>query len=1448
MQNKTFRLFVSSPFSDFKKERDVLHKKVFSRVDKFCNENGFSFQPIDLRWGVSNEAQHYQKTLEVCLEEVRACKHFPYPNFLIMAGDRYGYVPLPYMIEKSEFDKILEILKNNKEKVLIKYEVIKDEKGEVLSQKVPKEITKLELLEEWYKLDENQIPISYVLKPRADEYKDSENWKKDQEELRIILQYAANKIFDNKDNQEYLKYFTSATEAEVLEGILDYKNITPTQEKLIENKIVENSKLDKEYVYGYIRTIQNPTEKYIDSTKDKEEENFLKQKAIDFKTNLTNTLNKDKNILTSSYDSIELYEENQLKEFEEFIYKKLINAIETQKNKSNEISKIEQEIIEQKKFKDDKQKGFIGREDTLSKIEDYVLNYKTNEPLIIYGISGMGKSSLIAKSIDNVSKLIPKNGLIYRFVGATQNSTTIKTLLISICDELVSKNIIEKIDEYEYDEYKFFKQINEILSNIEKPIVLFIDALDQLQSKDSLEWLPEILSEKLKIVFSVLNDKKYKEDTHYFNILKNKVNSNNLIDISNDSLESSKEELVKNLLSDLNRKIDDYQTKYLLDKWKEINYSPLYLKIAIEEVKHWKSEDKTQKLESSVESIIKEYIQNLSKIYHHEEILVNKVFGYIHASKDGLSEKELLEILSEDLENESLMQEKILNKHHEPIKVKKFRCKNKEELVLPMSIWSRLHTQIKPFIIERNIDNQPLMKFFHRQFTSVVDDLTKNNQIKLHTKLSQYFYTMQDKTKTWNKRYYSLRMLSELPYQLYKSENSKQLKEILFDLEFAGSVYDNNKQDSFKSILNEAIKLKDIAKDEIYPWESFYREKEHLILKVYEELWKPHQTLFQLAYEDGIDSPLTKKADIILKNNKVDWYWLKNILKKDHYYRNGLSEWYEIKENEEIYQNYIEIKNIILLENDDLIITIKNNVYDYVEKYGFFYIDRLNNRKYFKNREEITIYKNKILKRNYFYLKEDIYTTYNLIIYVEDNKIIIYDKIKNKTKYTYIDGFSIYGFKILSDNLLLVVFDRLSIGIFDINNINEIETRKDHFELKNTYKFMNLILTIQNQDLILFDLKKEKIIYEYNINKYNIESFAFINHSLIIFWTIDSIYLLNINSNELKLIYNLEVSIGDCITVKENNKLFWLENNNLLYLNIVDFKFKEISVDIDKIYLSEKVQDDGSLSYQNRIEISDDEFVKWDIFNFYYTYVFNNVSYDFNVYHGDPIYDNLTKIEFKTGEVIRIDENSEHIVVSSNGLKNYDNKEIDSINFEFENFDISYRKNKLNKQFIDFFYNDKKYSRDVKIIGKFFNENEILCWSTSDASRLKYLYDTNINLKKDFKIKIFDSNKKEVEAKLIEVKFSNKQYLYSDNRFNKVKYYQLLNINFLLKPEIEIKDDVIFLCIKDKAFPYKLFFGNSDISSNNVIINEIISHNSRIRGHFPSNSYKNQEFSIVNNF
>lgn len=71
----------------------------------------------------------------------------------------------------------------------------------------------------------------------------------------------------------------------------------------------------------------------------------------------------------------------------------------------------------------------------------------------------------------------------------------------------------------------------------------------------------------------------------------------------------------------------------------------------------------------------------------------------------------------------------------------------------------------------------------------------------------------------------------------------------------------------------------------------------------------------------------------------------------------------------------------------------------------------------------------------------------------------------------------------------MVVFDRLSIGILILITLMRLRQEKDHFELKNTYKFMNLIVTTQNQNLVLFDLKKEKIIYEYNISKYNVKAF-----------------------------------------------------------------------------------------------------------------------------------------------------------------------------------------------------------------------------------------------------------------------------------------------------------------------------------------------------------------------
>ena len=48
-QTKIFRVFVSSTFTDMKQERGILQQNAFPRLEKFCEENGASFQAVNLR-------------------------------------------------------------------------------------------------------------------------------------------------------------------------------------------------------------------------------------------------------------------------------------------------------------------------------------------------------------------------------------------------------------------------------------------------------------------------------------------------------------------------------------------------------------------------------------------------------------------------------------------------------------------------------------------------------------------------------------------------------------------------------------------------------------------------------------------------------------------------------------------------------------------------------------------------------------------------------------------------------------------------------------------------------------------------------------------------------------------------------------------------------------------------------------------------------------------------------------------------------------------------------------------------------------------------------------------------------------------------------------------------------------------------------------------------------
>jgi len=94
LSSRTFRVLVSSAFSDLPNEHGILHGDVFPRLGELCRRHGWRFQALDL-------------TAAAGLQDLTRFRSFsPPPIYVCVAGDRYGYRPLPASIPAAEFAQI----------------------------------------------------------------------------------------------------------------------------------------------------------------------------------------------------------------------------------------------------------------------------------------------------------------------------------------------------------------------------------------------------------------------------------------------------------------------------------------------------------------------------------------------------------------------------------------------------------------------------------------------------------------------------------------------------------------------------------------------------------------------------------------------------------------------------------------------------------------------------------------------------------------------------------------------------------------------------------------------------------------------------------------------------------------------------------------------------------------------------------------------------------------------------------------------------------------------------------------------------------------------------------------------------------------------------------------------------------------------------------------------
>ena len=111
------------------------------------------------------------------------------------------------------------------------------------------------------------------------------------------------------------------------------------------------------------------------------------------------------------------------------------------------------------------------------------------------------------------------------------------------------------------------------------------------------------------------------------------------------------------------------------DKFNGANSSPLYAFIITQELRYLKSGGEID-IANDVPSAVNEFIDNLKNLYYQEERLIQKVLSYIAFSKYGISENELLDLLSEDIKKDKKLQKRV------------FFIQETDNMVFPTSLWA----------------------------------------------------------------------------------------------------------------------------------------------------------------------------------------------------------------------------------------------------------------------------------------------------------------------------------------------------------------------------------------------------------------------------------------------------------------------------------------------------------------------------------------------------------------------------------------------------------------------------------------------------------------------------------------------------------------------------------------------------------------------------------------
>lgn len=664
MRSKYIRFFVSSTFDDMKLERDLM-QEIFTEIEAEYSQQNWQIEMIDLRWGISKEAGLDNKTMQICKEELSRCQQLsPKPNFIILLGDRYGWIPLPEVIPIDEYKS----LRMN------------------LSERL--------LFCSWYRLDENILPNgAYILKSR---YSEKGIYVADFTKDDIWKEEVVKPLSAMYERNHCTLYGTSATEQEIELGALN----------------VENA---QEHVIAYIRHMRNiPEEKkktYVESDKEKE--------IKDLETKVRNKLSKD-NIVSLYPDFAEYKTDAYKSAFKSKMLqhiRSIINKVIEERNQVAELT--ENQIHIEYAIKEASQ--FIGREKELDFIDNYLHDTTTNFGLWFQAPSGMGKSALLAKV---VSKYQDEFDVICRFCGTTEKSINARSLYSSLHKDIWTINLqnngkiykeinYEWIESYRLDYCNYFTSLFSKLS-LKKPLLIIIDSLDRVDDSgliefNNLQWLNIPNGAIIKTIISSTNEVKYRIELPF------------LKKIQLDNMGDDAMSLMMYQVSLSERTLTDKQIQQLSTVLNKSCKSPLYIKLLGRIISQSHSWQDFSEIPYDLIDLVGFYCLKLGSPSRHGLKLIKHITCRLAVIRMGMTEKEILEIMEQDKE---YIKELCFNSPHVLVSTKVppiiwIRLRHDLQPLLRLEYTSAghllafFHTELKQIVLAmfRNIPNEVNVRF-----------------------------------------------------------------------------------------------------------------------------------------------------------------------------------------------------------------------------------------------------------------------------------------------------------------------------------------------------------------------------------------------------------------------------------------------------------------------------------------------------------------------------------------------------------------------------------------------------------------------------------------------------------------------------------------------------------------------------------------------------------------